>query len=99
MALHSEKILQDLSNFMLEKYCRYSSPVGKPLPCSFLPALIPSPGGGCAQMLTGCVICLGIALEGSCASFLTDAQIAVDLGVKNKVSASFCYRTEVGFGA
>lgn len=91
MALHSEKILQDLSNFMLEKYCRYSSPVGKPPPCSFLPALIPSPGGGCAQMLTGCVICLGVALEGSSASFLTDAQIALDLGVKNKASASFCY--------
>lgn len=24
VALHSEKILQDLSEFMLEKYCRYS---------------------------------------------------------------------------
>ncbi|XP_010289804.1 PREDICTED: DNA-directed RNA polymerase, mitochondrial [Phaethon lepturus] len=77
VALHSEKILQDLSKFMLEKYCRYSLPGGKPPPLSVLPTLIPSPGGGCAQMLTGCVICLGVALEGSCASFLTD--------VKNKV--------------
>uniref|UniRef100_A0A663N2C4 DNA-directed RNA polymerase n=1 Tax=Athene cunicularia TaxID=194338 RepID=A0A663N2C4_ATHCN len=30
VALHSEKILEDLSKFMVEKYCRYSWPAGKP---------------------------------------------------------------------
>uniref|UniRef100_A0A8C3U7H6 DNA-directed RNA polymerase n=1 Tax=Catharus ustulatus TaxID=91951 RepID=A0A8C3U7H6_CATUS len=30
VALHSEKILQDLSEFMLQKYCRYSWPVDIP---------------------------------------------------------------------
>lgn len=50
-------------------------------------------------MLTGCVTCLGVALEGSCPSFLPDTQITVSSCVKTKGSAPSCCRTWGGFGS
>lgn len=92
MALHSQKILQDLSKFMLKKYCRYCLATGGPQ--SAPSSQVPVP-----RLLPGCAISLGADPTGRSASFPTDTQVVLDFGVKLEASASFCCITEVGFSA
>lgn len=59
----------------------------------------PTPPRGNVQVLTGCVTCLGVALGGSCPSFLPDTQITFNSCIKTRGSAPSCCRTEGGLAA